>query len=56
MSGIALAATKDISGVANVGWIDANDWLEYYIDVQTAGDYNVFFTIAANSDTNPNIH
>jgi hypothetical protein len=52
MSGIALEATKDISGFANVGWIDANDWLEYYIDVQTAGDYNVFFRIAANSATN----
>ncbi len=51
MSGIALEATQDISGVANVGWIDANDWLEYYIDVPALAEYNAFFRISANAAT-----
>ena len=52
MSGINLEATIDVSGTANVGWIDANDWLEYYIDVPSTADYNVFFRISANVATN----
>lgn len=51
MSGIALEGTKDISGIANVGYIDANDWLEYNIDVPTTGDYTVYFRIASNATT-----
>ena len=50
MSGIAIEATKDISGTADVGWIDANDWLEYNMEVPAGtADYNVFFRIAANA-------
>jgi hypothetical protein len=52
MSGIAIEATKDISGIANVGWIDANDWIEYNIDVPTSGEYTVSFRISANASTN----
>lgn len=52
MSGIAIEATKDVSGIANVGWIDPGDWLEYNIEVPTTGDYNVFFRISANAATN----
>ncbi|MFN8207508.1 MAG: glycosyl hydrolase [Bacteroidales bacterium] len=33
MKGILLEATSDTSGFANVGYIDANDWLEYNLDV-----------------------
>lgn len=51
MSGINLEATKDVSGNANVGWIDANDWLEYNVDVPESGTYNVFFRISANAST-----
>lgn len=52
MSGISIEATKDVSGNANVGWIDAGDWLEYNIEVPETNDYNVFFRISANSATN----
>jgi len=52
MLGIAIEATKDISGLANVGWFDANDWLEYNIDVKEASDYNIFFRISANTSSN----
>jgi hypothetical protein len=33
MKGILLEGTSDTSGIANVGYIDANDWLEYNLDV-----------------------
>ncbi len=52
MSGIAIEVTKDISGFANVGWIDAGDWLEYHISVPESGIYTAFFRISANASTN----
>jgi hypothetical protein len=52
MSGISIEATSDISGTANVGWIDAGDWLEYNIEVPANGDYTVYFRISANASTN----
>lgn len=51
MSGISIQATSDMSGKYNAGWIDANDWLEYNIDVPTTGDYTVYFRIASNGAT-----
>lgn len=39
MNGVLLELTSDASGFANVGYIDANDWLEYGIDVPEDGDY-----------------
>lgn len=51
MSGIAIQVTSDVSGIANVGWIDANDWLEYNIDVPLENDYTVYFKIASNAAT-----
>jgi len=52
MHGIAIEETKDISGLANVGWFDANDWLIYNIEVPTIADYKVFFRISANASSN----
>ena len=52
MSGISIEATSDISGIANVGWIDAGDWLEYNIDVPATDDYTVYFRVSANASTN----
>lgn len=51
MSGISIEATSDVSGIANVGWIDAGDWLQYNIDVPSTGDYTVYFRISANAAT-----
>jgi len=50
MSGIAIEATSDISGIANVGWIDAGDWLEYNITAPVSGDCTAFFRISANAN------
>lgn len=51
MSGISIEATSDVSGIANVGWIDAGDWLQYNIDVPSTGDYTVYFRISSNAAT-----
>jgi hypothetical protein len=51
MSGISIEATSDVSGIANVGWIDAGDWLQYNIDAPSTGDYTVYFRISANAAT-----
>ncbi len=56
MSGVALEATKDYDGVANVGWIDANDWLEYNIEVPASGTYYLYLRIASNSQSTININ
>jgi len=39
MSGVKLEATQDVSGYANVAYIDASDWMEYNIDVPESGTY-----------------
>lgn len=51
MYGVALEGTKDIGGGANIGWIDANDWLSYNIEVPSDTLYYLYFRIAANTNT-----
>jgi hypothetical protein len=38
--------TSDAGGGQNVAYIDYNDWIDYNINVPSAGDYNVRFRIA----------
>lgn len=47
MNGIQTEATSDTGGGSNVGWIDANDWLDYAVNVTTAGTYTVSFRVAS---------
>lgn len=51
MSGISIQGTADISGTANVGWIDANDWMEFNIQVPETKDYTFYFRIASTAST-----
>ncbi len=51
MSGIALEGTSDFDGIANVGWIDAGDWLQYNIDIADTNDYYLYLRIAATAST-----
>lgn len=46
MSGVANEPTADAGGGQNVGYIDTNDWLDYAVNVQTAGTYTVQFRVA----------
>jgi beta-glucanase (GH16 family) len=51
MSGIQTENTTDTGGGQNVGWIDANDWMDYSVIVQNSGNYNVTFRTAGWSVT-----
>ena len=49
MSGIQTETTTDAGGGLNVGYIDAGDWLDYKVNVQTAGKYTVQYRVASQS-------
>ncbi|AJR02902.1 glycosyl hydrolase [Siansivirga zeaxanthinifaciens] len=42
-------ATTDTNEGNIVGWISAGEWVEYTIDVQTAGNYDVLFRYASGN-------
>jgi hypothetical protein len=46
MSGIQTEPTSDVGGGLNVGWQDTNDWMNYSVNVSTAGTYTVNFRVA----------
>lgn len=50
MFGIDLETTQDVGGGLNVGWMDAGDYLVYYITVLESGYYTLNYRIAANQD------
>jgi hypothetical protein len=50
MSGIFLEKTSDISGFANVGYIDSGDWLEYRVRTSKDASFLMTFRIAATKD------
>ena len=50
MSGIQTQSTSDYGGGENIGWVDGGDWLDYEVEVATAGDYEVVFRIASKSN------
>lgn len=49
MSGIQTETTTDTGGGLNVGYIDANDWMDYNANVSTAGSYTVQFRVASTT-------
>jgi beta-glucanase (GH16 family) len=51
MSGVATETTADTNGGQNVGYIDSSDWLDYAVNVQTAGTYTVQLRVAGFSPT-----
>ena len=48
MNGILLEKTSDVSGMANVGYIDAGDWLEYLVNALEKDTFNISFRVAVN--------
>lgn len=40
----------DAGGGYNLGWTTAGEWLEYTVDVETTGFYDVGFRVACNGD------
>lgn len=51
MSGISLEGTSDFDGIANVGWIDGGDWLEYNLELSDSGSYYLYLRIAATASS-----
>ncbi|WP_245970527.1 carbohydrate-binding protein [Pseudochryseolinea flava] len=49
MSGVQLEATTDTGGGQNVGYIDAGDWMDYRVNVQAAGSYQVQYRVASQN-------
>jgi hypothetical protein len=50
-SGVQLENTSDIGGGKNIGYLDAGDYLDYYIDVALGGTYDVAYRTASLSET-----
>lgn len=50
MSGIQTENTGDTGGGLNVGWIDTGDWLDYYVEFQNSGKYQLNYRVAAQSE------
>ncbi|MBN2486005.1 MAG: discoidin domain-containing protein [Bacteroidales bacterium] len=48
MNGIALETTSDAGGGQNVGWIDAGDWMEYSVNIPSAGTYTISYRVASS--------
>jgi hypothetical protein len=46
MSGVLTEACSDAGGTLDVGWIEPNDWMDYSINVPTAGTYTLNLRIA----------
>ena len=49
-SGTQLEFTSDLDGVYNVGFLDKDDYMDYYINVAAAKTYNVSFRTASENN------
>lgn len=49
-SGVLKETTKDTGGGQNVGWIDTGDWMDYDVNVITAGTYTVQYRVSSPSN------
>ena len=47
MNGVANENTTDVGGGLNVGYIDANDWMDYSVNVSSAGTYGLSLRVAS---------
>jgi lysophospholipase L1-like esterase len=46
MSGVLTENCSDEGGTLDVGWIDQNDWIDYTVNVPTAGSYTINLRLA----------
>lgn len=49
MNGVQLETTTDAGGGQNVGYIDAGDWMDYRVNVQSAGTYQLQYRVASQN-------
>lgn len=48
-SGVQLETTSDIGGGQNIGYLDANDYLDYEVEVASTGTYKVEYRTASQN-------
>jgi len=48
--GVDIETTTDTGGGYNVGWMEAGEWLQYTVNVATAGTYDLDVRVAANGN------
>ena len=46
-TGVDIEATSDVGGGSDVGWLSPGEWLQYTVNVGTAGTYDVTFRVAS---------
>jgi endoglucanase len=49
MAGVQTETTTDAGGGLDVGYIDANDWMGYKVNVPSAGTYTIQYRVASQS-------
>jgi hypothetical protein len=47
MSGIQVSPTTDSGGGYHIGYVNPGDWMDYQVNVQTAGTYSLGFRVAS---------
>jgi beta-glucanase (GH16 family) len=51
MSGVQTETTSDTGGGLNVGWIEANDWMDYNVNVASSATYKAEYRVASPNTT-----
>lgn len=51
MNGVQTESTSDSGGGLNIGWLDVGDWVDYNINVPSAGTYTVNYRVASPENT-----
>jgi gliding motility-associated-like protein len=47
MSGVQTEQTNDVGGGLNVGYMDGGDWMDYTVNIPTAGDYIIKYRLSS---------
>ncbi|WP_046245548.1 carbohydrate-binding protein [Hymenobacter terrenus] len=47
MNAVQVENTTDVGGGQNVGWINAGSWMDYTVNLPSAGSYSVSFRVAS---------
>ncbi len=50
--GVDIQKTSDSGGGYNIGWLSNGEWLEYLVNVATAGNYTMDIRVASGMDNN----
>jgi len=49
-TGVDIETTSDVGGGYDIGWVAAGEWLNYTVNVTTAGTYDIEFRVASSGN------